>query len=143
MVSGPQLGLVVSYAYLWHREHRAGRDEGVKDRPCVIVLAMQGEVGGEMTVRVVTVTHSAPDRPICAVELPSAVKRHLGLDAARSWVMVDEVNEFSWPGFDLRPIAGSRDTYIYGLLPPRLFDALLAGLAEVWANGQGRTTPRD
>jgi hypothetical protein len=29
----PQLGLVISYAYLWHHEHRAGRDEGAKDRP--------------------------------------------------------------------------------------------------------------
>jgi hypothetical protein len=35
----PQRGLVISYAYLWHHEHRAGLEEGRKDRPCVIVLA--------------------------------------------------------------------------------------------------------
>jgi hypothetical protein len=31
-----QLGLVISYAYLLHRERRAGREEGVKDRPLEI-----------------------------------------------------------------------------------------------------------
>jgi hypothetical protein len=29
----PQPGLIISYAYLWHHEHRAGREEGLKDRP--------------------------------------------------------------------------------------------------------------
>ena len=37
----PQLGLVISYSYLWHHEHNAGRDEGTKSRPCVVVLAME------------------------------------------------------------------------------------------------------
>jgi hypothetical protein len=53
------------------------------------------------------------------------------------------VNEFTWPGFDLRPLPGSRDTYTNGFLPPRLFNALLARLAEVWTEGQGKATPRD
>jgi len=29
----PQPGLVISYSYLWHHEHRAGREEGLKSRP--------------------------------------------------------------------------------------------------------------
>jgi hypothetical protein len=29
----PEPGLVISYAYLWHHEHEAGREEGRKDRP--------------------------------------------------------------------------------------------------------------
>jgi hypothetical protein len=84
----PQLGLVISYAYLWHHEHRAGRDEGVKDRPCVIVLAVQNAGNSTMTVRVAPVTHSPPDNPATAVELPPAVKRHLGLDDYRSWIVM-------------------------------------------------------
>jgi hypothetical protein len=139
----PQPGLVISYAYLWHHEHRAGREEGVKDRPCVIILAAWSTADGTTMVRVAPVTHSQPDDPASAVELPQAVKRHLGLDTDRSWIVLDEVNEFTWPGFDLRPIPGKRDTFAYGFLPPRLFDALTARLAEVWAAGQGNATPRD
>jgi hypothetical protein len=53
------------------------------------------------------------------------------------------VNEFTWPGFDLRPLPRSRDLYAYGFLPPRLFTALMAKLAEVWTEGQGKATARD
>ena len=35
----PGNGLVVWYNYLWLREHREGREEGIKDRPCAIILA--------------------------------------------------------------------------------------------------------
>jgi len=33
----PEVGLVIRHGYLWWNEARAGREEGVKDRPCVIV----------------------------------------------------------------------------------------------------------
>jgi len=33
----PELGLVISYAYLWSSEADAGREEGGKDRPCAVV----------------------------------------------------------------------------------------------------------
>jgi hypothetical protein len=91
----PQLGLVVSYAYLWHREHRAGREEGRKDRPCVIVLSLQNASDGSTIVRVVPVTHSPPNNLQAALDLPLAVKRHLGLDDEPAWVILDEVNEFT------------------------------------------------
>ena len=38
------------------------------------------------------------------LELLGAVQGGLGLDAARSWVVVGETNSFVWPGPDLRPI---------------------------------------
>lgn len=139
----PQLGLVISYNYLWRDEHDAGRDEGSKSRPCVIVLALENRADGSILARVVPVTHSPPRVTEAALEVPPAVKRHLGLDDARSWVILDEVNEFVWPGFDLRPIPPSRDRFTYGFLPPRLFDQLMARLATVWRAGQGRATPRD
>ncbi|BCG77441.1 type II toxin-antitoxin system PemK/MazF family toxin [Mesorhizobium sp. 113-3-3] len=80
----PQLGLVISYAYLWHHEHQAGREEGRKDRPCVIVLASERDADG-VIVTVVPITHLPPADPSLAIELPPAVKRHLGLDGERSW----------------------------------------------------------
>ena len=91
----PKLGLVVSYSYLWHHEHNTGRDEGTKSRPCVIVLAMENQTNGTVQVRVAPVTHSPPGAGDAALEIPAAVKRHLGLDDARSWVILDEVNEFA------------------------------------------------
>ena len=45
-IPNPEPGLVISYAYLWHREHQAGREEGQKDRPTVIVLAIEREGDG-------------------------------------------------------------------------------------------------
>jgi hypothetical protein len=143
-IPDPRPGLVLSYAYLWHHEHRAGRDEGIKDRPCVIVLATQRAPGDiNILVRVAPVTHTPPDNPAASFELPPAVKRHLGLDTGRSWVILDEVNEFAWPGFDLRPVPRRPDTFAYGFLPPRLFDRLITKLAAVWEHGPGKSTPRD
>ena len=117
--------------------------KAVKDRPCVIILSLEKPTKGITMVRVVPVTHSPPDDPSVSVELPPAVKRHLGLDDDHSWVILDEVNEFAWPGFDLRPVPGSHDRFAYGLLPPRLFVQIMTKLTAVWSERQGKTIPRD
>jgi hypothetical protein len=44
----PRPGLVISYAYLWAREHDRGTEEGQKDRPCAIVTARQMIEGREV-----------------------------------------------------------------------------------------------
>jgi hypothetical protein len=139
----PQLGLVISYAYLWHQEYRAGREEGVKDRPCVIILSVRDVANGTTVVRVAPITHAMPDNPNAAMELPQAVKRHLGLDTGRSWIIIDEINEFTWPGFDLRPVTSAHDSFAFGFLPPRLFATLMTKLGLVWEQGRGKATPRD
>ncbi|MET3522761.1 growth inhibitor PemK [Mesorhizobium abyssinicae] len=138
----PQLGLVISYAYLWHHERQTGQDEGRKDRPCVIVLAVDRGADG-LNVTVVPVTHVPPVDPWLAIELPPAVKQHLGLDSERSWVMLHEGNRFAWPGFDLRPVPRSADRYDYGLLPPRLFLSIAERFKAIWETGQGRPVSRD
>ncbi len=38
--------------------------------------------------------------------------------------MITEVNEFLWPGPDLRPVSGSDRSIVYGVLPPRLFEVV-------------------
>ncbi len=117
----PRPGLVVRYAYLWWREHDAGREEGVKDRPCAIILAIDDE-RGENTVYVLPVTHTQPADPQAAVELPKATKIRLGLDSARSWIVVSEANRFIWPGPDLRFLPGQGAASVaYGMLPPAVF----------------------
>jgi hypothetical protein len=120
----PEPGLVIRYSYLWLSEHHEGREEGVKDRPCAIVLAARDHDNCTQ-VLVVPVTHSLPENLAEALELPAAVKQHLGLDAERSWVVMSESNLFEWPGPDLRRV-GDRDnsSVAYGFLPPRFFAEL-------------------
>ena len=103
----PEPGLVISYAYLWDYEARSGQEEGRKDRPCVIALAAERQPDGETLVTVLPVTHRPPESAAAAVEIPHAVKRHLGLDDARSWVIISEGDQFVWPGYDLRKTPGS------------------------------------
>ena len=117
----PEPGLVICYAYLWHSEHEQGLEEGVKDRPCAIVLTAKDE-GGDLVVTVVPVSHSPPKRSDDAIEIPLPTKKRLGLDAARSWVIASEINRFVWPGPDLRPVSRAEaGRFDYGLLPPSLF----------------------
>ena len=138
----PQRGLVISYAYLWHHEHRAGMEEGRKDRPCVIVLAVNRTEYG-MVVTVVPITHAPPSKPASALEIPAAVKQHLRLDGQRSWIILDEGNRFVWPGYDLRPVPVTPDRYDYGFLPPRLFATLVERFKTVWQAGHASMTSRD
>ena len=116
----PHPSRVIRYAYLWYDEHVHGQEEGVKDRPCVIVLAKH-IVGENTIVTVAPITHTPPLNPEEAVEIPLPTKQRLGLDTARSWVMVNEVNRFLWPGPDIRPIPERGGAFAYGDLPPALF----------------------
>ena len=137
----PVPGLVVRYSYLWRREHDAAREEGSKDRPCSIVLSTS--TGGGPRVYVLPVTHSPPRDPDTAIEVPSAVKRHLGLDGERSWITLAEVNVFLWPGFDLRPIPGSDPARVdYGVLPARFFDRVRDAFIELYRKRRIKVVPR-
>ena len=117
----PEVGLIISYAYLWHAEFTRGQEEGTKDRPCVLVLMTKAD-DGEIIVTVVPVTHTPPEYPDEAIEIPLPTKRRLGLDSERSWIVASEVNRFAWPGPDLRPVSRAEtDRVDYGVLPPSLF----------------------
>jgi PemK-like, MazF-like toxin of type II toxin-antitoxin system len=123
---------VIAYAYLWSRQHAAGRDEAVKDRPCAVVVA-EREISGRIAVTVAPITTREPADPETALEIPTAIKRHLGLDpATRSWIIAEELNRFRWPGPDLRRVPGSTPPrFDYGFLPPRLFGQLRARIVEL------------
>jgi hypothetical protein len=103
-----------------------------RDRPCAVVLTAE-DSDGETVVTVVPITHSPPEDPEAAVEIPPATKERLGLDAARSWVVVGETNTFVWPGPDLRPIDRKRPGEVsYGVLPPALFRQVRDRLVAVY-----------
>ncbi len=89
----PESGLVISYSYLWSNEYKAGKVEGLKNRPCAIVLVVKSEEGSKK-VTVAPITHTPPDNPDVAIQIPPRVKNHLGLDPEQSWIILDDFNEF-------------------------------------------------
>ncbi len=114
----PKAGMVIRYSYLWRSEKLLGREEGHKDRPCAILLA----VAGGAQVIVLPITHTPPAEPSSAIEIPPATKRRLKLDEERSWIVLTEANRFTWPGPDLRPLkSGDPGSAVYGQLPADLF----------------------
>jgi len=120
IIPEPVPGLVIGYSYLWLREAEAGQEEGLKDRPCAIILVSADEAKRKI-VQVLPITHSSPTDPADAIAIPPETKKRLGLDSESSWIMISELNDFTWPGPDLRPIKGS-DKAAYGFLPPRFFN---------------------
>jgi hypothetical protein len=140
-VPAPEPGLVINHAYLWHHEHTAGQEEGRKDRPAVIVLRVESAETGGVSVIVLPVTHREPEDQAAGLEIPAAVKRHLGLDAERSWIIVSEGNEFVWPGYDLRP--RSDGNFTFGFLPPRLFKQVTRKFVAFHRKSKRSMTARD
>jgi hypothetical protein len=138
----PVPGLVLRYSYLWLEEHRKGQEEGTKDRPCAVILVTQ-ESEGDQRVTVLPVTHSPPNNPALALEIPTATKMRLGLDTARSWVVLTEANQFIWPGPDLRPVMpGDMASVAYGLLPRGFFMQLRARFVAVLKAGEAGAITR-
>lgn len=121
---------MIRYAYLWKRE----AEEGLKDRPCAIVMAVE-EKPGKPAVVVLPITHSPPEIATTAIEIPLETKRRMGLDEERSRIIIDEYNWFTWPGPDLRPsVNGDLETVVMGVLAPALFKMIRTKLAALaWA----------
>lgn len=124
---------------MWDHEARKGQEEGLKDRPVVVVLS--ATIEDNLTrITVAPVTHSQPP-PGGGVPIPPAVKRHLGLDDEQSWIVTTEVNRFFWPGPDIRS-AGSTGTPIYGAIPAKLFEQVKLQISANAKAGQAVIVPR-
>ena len=136
----PEVGLVIPYQYLWRRESVLGSDHARCPRPCAIIIAQRRYADGSVRVAVVPITHSPPLGSTKALELPARVKRHLGLDGERSWIVVDEFNEFVWPGFDLARSASG--AWSYGFLPPGLQTEVRRLVMECASDGSLKRVPR-
>jgi hypothetical protein len=139
----PEPGLVLRYAFLWRDEYAAGRQEGRKDRPCAVILAAP-TAEGETQVYVLPVTHTPPVDSGAAIEIPHRVKQHLHLDDERSWIVLDQINDFLWPGYDLRSIPGVEPARVdYGILPPRFFDQVRTAFLALARQRRVTRVPRD
>lgn len=90
--SGPSLGDVWRFPFLWSREAARGETEGRKDRPVVLALLVRNR-NDELVVLMVPIT-SVPQTARYAIEVPEIEKRRAGLDAhMRLWIIADEANE--------------------------------------------------
>lgn len=135
----PQPGQVVRYAYLWWNEARSGREDGAKERPCGIVLTRINQLGRTVAY-VLPITHSPPLEEEDGIEIPQATKRRLALDAERSWIITTELNQFIWPGPDLRPTGTGK--YLYGYLPEKLTRLVIESVRKHARDGRLKTAPR-
>ncbi len=127
----PVPGLVIRYSYLWRAEHQRGQEEGVKDRPCAVILVTTDDEGDQV-VTVLPVTHTPPSDPPLAVEIPHPTKARLGLDDERSWIVLIEAHRFVWPGPDLRLAQpGDMASVAYGFLPRACFKEVAAKFVEI------------
>lgn len=124
-----KVGYIFRYSYLWQWQHLEGREEGDKDRPCLVLAIVTTEEDGSPAVRVLPITHTAPRDSADAVEIPQPVKNRLGLDDARSWIILTESNRFVWPGPDIRPT--DTESGYYGAIPPALFEKVKRRFMEL------------
>jgi len=140
----PKPGLVVRYGFLWSHEQRSGAVEAEKDRPCAIILAVRAAAGGAVKVTVAPITHTPPADESASIRLHPSVAKRLGLDSQPQWLRIDELNRFTWPGYDLRPRPDDPTRYEYGMLPGPLFETLRrAILARQQAKAAIRVAGRD
>lgn len=139
----PQPGLVIRYAYLWRDDHSRGLEEGHKERPCAVVLAVRQSEGTTRVV-VVPVTHRQPAEGTGAIPVPPTTAKRLGLDEIPQWIVTREVNVFTWPGPDIRPVPGSDPSSIaYGHLPHALGLQVIAAVRDHVRQRSGVSVERD
>ena len=142
-IPDPCPGLVIRYGFLWSHEAGSGRIDATKDRPAVIVLAQEKRRDGAMIVTVAPITHR-PAQAQRAVEIPHKVKKHLGLDDDASFIVLDELNRFVWPGPDLRPLARHKPgVFSYGILPHDIYLQVRKAAAELLRTRQAVRVDRE
>jgi hypothetical protein len=135
-LGAPDLGLVIPFVYLWRREHE---ESGRKIRPCLIVAVVRRSAG-KVRVAVAPLTSQEPDTQRSAIAIPARVRTHLRLEAAASWVICDEYNEFDWPGVDLGTTPKGRS--VFGYVPDALLEQVRTEMFAARKRGALKSVPR-
>lgn len=86
-------GDIVSYPYLWHWQHEAGRVNAEKDRPVCLALALPDKNKALTHLIIVAISGTSPLPEQRTIEIPDLEIKRAGLSAyKRAWVSVDEYN---------------------------------------------------
>lgn len=137
----PKVGQIIDHHFLWVDEQAAGQIEGRKSRPCLIV-AVEPQEGGEHRVTVLPITSQVPRPGAGAVAIPDNVKPRIGLDRSRpAWIILEEANIFTWPGFDLVPQPDG--SFVRGVITRGLFERVRAALLAPRQRHRPRLVDRD
>lgn len=104
----------------------------MKDRPVAVVVAAQ-LASGATRLLVAPITHRKPDDG-SGIPMPPRVKAHLGLDDEPSWIITTELNQFLWPGPDIR-VATDGKTPFYGAIPAAMFEKMRNQILDNHARG--------
>lgn len=139
----PQTGAVIRYNYLWAKDAEKGK-VNAKARPACIVAAIVRDDGQDRIV-IIPITHSGPrdaQQAAAMIEIPDAVRKHLGLDEEQCWIVANECNVDVWPSPDLTPVPGSNRDFLYGFLPPKLFEQIKKAFVKAVKTKQLRKTGR-
>jgi len=137
----PAVGLVIRYDFLWSNERERGFANGVKERPCVIVTAIVRKADGMTEVLLVPITHTPPAEGTVAIEVPTKVGRHLGLDDERSYIIADESNSVAWDDAGIVPAEPAK-RWAYGRVPQALYDQLRASMIDLHSKRKLKTGRR-
>jgi hypothetical protein len=120
----PESGMVVRFEYQW-----ADGEQVAKERPACVALVRsvrdpRAQAGEPPTllkeVVYLPISTKPPRADQHAIELAPTVCKSLQLSEERNWIFVSECNVQYWPN-DLGRVAGARDPWLYGYIPPRLF----------------------
>lgn len=126
----PQRGSVINYRFLWKDENDSGQVEGLKARPCLIVSI--NETTNEKVVRVVPISTRNPGLSRNFLEITTAWSIQ-GLSRYPSYLILDEINEFVWPGYDIEPLS-HRSSSLYGRVTRGEFTKVLETLKTLTEN---------
>ena len=138
----PEIGLVIKYDFLWSHEHEQGFEDGAKERPCVIVTAIVRKADGMREVLVAPITHSLPRAGNIAIEIPHKVRRHLGLDDERSFIIASESNSVAWNDAGIVPVTPGKQ-WAYGRIPQALYNQLRASMLDLLDQRKLKTFVRE
>lgn len=116
----PRVGDILNYIFLFAHEARH-RDEGVKERPCVVIMADPQR----QRVLVAPLTTKGDSYPE-TLPVPAEVCRIARLGGPTA-VVLNELNLFTWLGYDVRPLHGTDDIYI-GRFPPGFTAKVMAAI---------------
>lgn len=136
----PEPGLVIRYDYLWLGETGSARTSG-KERPACLVATLDDEADPQL-VLILPITHSKPKANTAGIEIPRLVAERLGLDHARSWVVISEANVDFWPNAGLAPVPGRRGTFAYGFLPPTFFEKVKSDFLKLFEKRRAKLVRR-
>lgn len=143
-VPEPKVGMVVNYEYIWARQFRDGfkPEDRVKVRPCAILAVVEGK--DDTTVYVAPMTHTAPYHPERSIKLGEDTSERLRMNCNNTWLMVDEVNKFTWPGDSLRRVFNRQPGgFCFGMLPEAVLRDAREKLKAFNANKALSLVPRD